>query len=197
MADRVILAARSAIELAPGRSGAAAAAPGVSVALIAPRLASVIAGKGAAALFQDICQRVWGFAPPVGPHGAANAGRTILGVGPGRFLFVDQTNDGAWPSDLASALDGVAAVCDQSDGYAIFEIGGVAARLVLAQGAPVDLHPAAFAADGVAVTTLAHMGAVIWRADDAFRIAVFRSHAGSFWTWFTASAAEYGLDTRA
>ena len=45
----------------------------------------------------------------------------------------------------------------------------------------------------VAVTVIAHVGAVVWRRNGCFAFAVFRSYAGSFWHWLAASAAEFGL----
>jgi heterotetrameric sarcosine oxidase gamma subunit len=61
------------------------------------------------------------------------------------------------------------------------------------KGVPIDLHPAAFA-DDVAVTVIAHIGAIVWQsAPDHFSIAIFRSYAGSFWHWRAASAAEFAL----
>jgi sarcosine oxidase subunit gamma len=94
--------------------------------------------------------------------------------------------------ELASLRD-MASLSDHSDGYAVFEIWGPAARAALAKGVPVDLHPESFT-DDVAVTVIAHIDAIVWRASqDQFAIAVFRSYAESFWYWLTASAAEFGL----
>jgi sarcosine oxidase subunit gamma len=110
-----------------------------------------------------------------------------LGVGPARWLFLGQSME-----ELASLRD-MASLSDHSDGYAVFEIWGPAARAALAKGVPVDLHPESFT-DDVAVTVIAHIDAIVWRASqDQFAIAVFRSYAESFWYWLTASAAEFGL----
>jgi len=112
---------------------------------------------------------------------------TALGVGPARWLFLGQSVE-----ELASLRD-MASLSDHSDGYAVFEIWGPAARAALAKGVPVDLHPDRFT-DDVAVTVIAHIDAIVWRtSQDRFAIAVLRSYAGSFWHWLSASAAEFGL----
>ena len=45
------------------------------------------------------------------------------------------------------------------------------------------------------MTAIAHIGVQLWQLDDAptYELAVPRSMAKSFWTWFSASAAEFGL----
>ena len=59
----------------------------------------------------------------------------------------------------------------------------------------------AFTVGNVAVTSVSHLGAIIWRLDDApdgrpvFEIAVARSLIESFHHWLDHSAAEFGLAT--
>ena len=128
--------------------------------------------------------------PPEGPRRATAGGASLLGVGPGRWLAV---RDGSAPlyEALARPLQGLAAVCDQGDGYAVFSVEGSAARRVLSKGVPVDLHPTAFGPDAVAVTLVAHTGAIVWRTEAGFRIAVFRSYRDSFRHWLDEAAAEF------
>jgi sarcosine oxidase subunit gamma len=122
-----------------------------------------------------------------GPRQSAHEGATALGIGPGRWLFLGRE------MDQLRQLAGRASLADHSDGYAVFEISGPKARDALAKGVPLDLDPAVFK-DDVAVTVIAHIGAIVWQsAPDRFAVAVFRSYAGSFWHWLAASAAEFGL----
>jgi sarcosine oxidase subunit gamma len=122
-----------------------------------------------------------------GPRQSRHEEATVLGIGPGRWLFLGRE------IDQLSQLVGRASLADHSDGYAVFEIWGPDVRSALAKGVPLDLHPGVFT-DDVAVTVIAHIGAIIWQcAPDRFAIAVFRSYAGSFWHWLAASAAEFGL----
>lgn len=115
-------------------------------------------------------------------------GTDYLGTGPGKWLAF-----GAIAPDIAAS----ASVIDQSGGYGVLEISGRDAVATLEKGIGIDLHPRAFAPDAVAVTTVAHMGVIVWRgAGDAWRLAVFRSNAASFWHWLEASAAVFGLVIR-
>jgi sarcosine oxidase subunit gamma len=53
-----------------------------------------------------------------------------------------------------------------------------------------------FATGSAATSVIALMGVTLWQVDDAptYDLAVFRSLAGSFWTWLTDSAAEFGVE---
>jgi sarcosine oxidase subunit gamma len=114
-------------------------------------------------------------------------GLSVLGIGPGRWLFLQDAAGG-----VLNSLQGLASLADQTDSYAVFEIGGRDARKVLAKGVPLDIHPSVFLEDDVAVTVIAHMGAIVWRDEpDCFVIAVFRSYTESFWHWLHASSAEF------
>lgn len=167
----------------------AGAGTGVRVRLIAPPLVSVLARAGKTEALIDKTQAAFGLALTDAPRRAAAGAVSALGVGPGRWLFV-----GAEPEDLETDLSGLASLSDHSDGYALFEIAGEAVRAVLAKGVALDLHPEVFTPDSVAVTVIAHIGAIVWRnGPDSFVIAVFRSYAASFWHFLSASAAEFGL----
>jgi len=154
---------------------------GVYVALREHRIVSVLARKEQTQALMEKTGIV------DAPRQSGTGGVTALGIGPGRWLFLGATQEELAPlSDLAS-------LSDHSDGYAVFEVWGPKARAALAKGVPVDLHPAVFT-DTVAVTVIAHIGAIVWQsATDRFSVAVFRSYAGSFWHFLSASAAEYGL----
>jgi methylglutamate dehydrogenase subunit D len=154
--------------LPAGRTGRAVGPPGVTVS---PRdhlgLATVMARNGGA------LSLVW--------------------AGPEQWLAV--SHDRSIARRLADDLAGLASVADQSDGRAVLRIGGPRARAALAKGCPLDLHPRAFGPGDTAVTAIAHVGVQLWQLDDAptYELAVPRSMAKSFWTWLSASAAEFGL----
>ncbi|WP_102108265.1 sarcosine oxidase subunit gamma [Oceaniglobus roseus] len=75
------------------------------------------------------------------------------------------------------ALDG-AAVTDQSDAWAMFDLSGPNVDRVLARICPVDLRPRVFPEGATARTLLGHMSASITRiAPETLRILVFRSMA--------------------
>jgi sarcosine oxidase subunit gamma len=99
----------------------------------------------------------------------------------------------------APALEG-AAVTDQSDGWAVLAISGVAAVDVLARLVPVDLRLAACPVGTVLRTQVSHMNACVLRTGDyAFEIMVFRSMARTAWHEIEAAmqtlAARTGLRT--
>ena len=133
---------------------------------------------------------------PGSPTRQAQGSHAYLGVGPGRWLATcDGAADNAWAVRLAHDLAGLAAVTDQSDGYAVMQVSGDKARAALAKGVTIDLHPRAFRPGDIAVTQIAHIGAIFWQVDDrpTYEIAIFRSLAGSFWHWLSASAEEFGM----
>ncbi|CAN1509296.1 COG4583 Sarcosine oxidase gamma subunit [Paracoccaceae bacterium] len=75
-----------------------------------------------------------------------------------------------------------AAVTDQSDGWTVLAVTGVAAVDVLARLVPMDLRPAAFPVKQVLRTQVSHMNAIILRTGDyAVEIMVFRSMARTAW----------------
>jgi sarcosine oxidase subunit gamma len=127
-------------------------------------------------------------------------GRDIgfVGLGPQSWLAISETGTPSFHASFRSLLDGTASVSDQSGGYAVFRVGGAAIRDTLAKGFPIDLDRHVFKAGDAATTIVSHIGATIWRRDDApdgtarFEISLFRSLAESFWHWFAESAAEFG-----
>jgi heterotetrameric sarcosine oxidase gamma subunit len=88
------------------------------------------------------------------------------------FLF------GAVPEGLAD----LAALTDQSDGWAGIALEGPGAADALMRLVPLDLRAAAFPPGQVARAPLNHMQAVLLRTgDQAFTLMVFRSMAESAW----------------
>lgn len=85
---------------------------------------------------------------------------------------------GALPDGAAEALAPLAALTDQTDGWAGLRLSGPAAEAVLARLVPLDLREAGFAIGATARSTLNHMPLLIWRAGPAeFHLRTFRSMA--------------------
>ena len=65
---------------------------------------------------------------------------------------------------------------------------------MLAKGCSLDLHPRVFKPGDAATTPIALIDCQLWQIDDtpSYDLAVPSSFAESFWSWLTASAAEYG-----
>jgi heterotetrameric sarcosine oxidase gamma subunit len=79
------------------------------------------------------------------------------------------------------AIEG-AALTDQSDGWTVLSVNGMAGAEVLARLVPIDLRLVAFPVGRAMRTQLNHMNVVILRSGDyAFEIMVFRSMARTAW----------------
>lgn len=79
---------------------------------------------------------------------------------------------------LSADLDGLAAVTDQSDAWAVVRLEGARVAEVLARLVPVDLRAQSFRQGHTARTLLGHMSVSITRVGDgAFEIMAFRSMA--------------------
>ena len=132
---------------------------------------------------------------PVGAEWTANNGVALLGTGPGKWLAINDTRDTEFVSNLETQLQGFASVVEQSDGLGVLRLGGPALSETLAKGVQIDLAPAAFPTGSVAVTSIAHIGATLWKVDDrpTIDVAVARSLSNSFLHWLEASASSCGL----
>ncbi|MGE7469802.1 sarcosine oxidase subunit gamma [Bosea sp. NPDC003192] len=179
----------------PGQIGAAGPAGVTATLLDGFGLATMIAAPGGTAALSTLVEGRAGIALPSTPKIASGASHDAIWSGPDQWLLRAATRDGF--SGLLDALSTQAAVSDQSDARAALRLSGPHVRDVLAKGVMLDLHPAAFAVGDTALTSIAHVGVHLWRLADGpdgsvFEIMVARSMVGSFWSWFAASAAEFG-----
>ncbi|HSF64110.1 MAG TPA: sarcosine oxidase subunit gamma [Paracoccaceae bacterium] len=95
-----------------------------------------------------------------------------------------------------NGLEGVAAVTDQSDGWAALHLHGPGAEAVLMRLVPLDLRALAFPPGRCTRAGLNHLPMVLWRPSlDAFTILVFRSMART--AWHELETAMTGLAARA
>lgn len=165
-------------------------------------IASLIGrGEGDEALAQALAKR-FGLDVPRQPGAVHENGQTLVWSGPGQWLLVSDSSDGF--ADALAALAPHAAVADQSQSRAALSIGGPKARRALAKGCMLDLHDSVFPTGFAALTTISYIGVQLWRVADAagpdgatFEMMVPRSMAGSFWSWLSASVAEFGCEVRA
>lgn len=180
----------------PGTFGAAGRKGVTATLLEGHGLASLIAGPGGAEALARRVEQSLGLALPATPRIVSGAaGHDVIWSGPDQWLL--RTRSRAQIPSLIAELEPDAAVADQSDARAALRLSGPHLRDALAKGVMIDLHPAAFAVGDAASTSVAHLGVQLWRLPDAaegpvFEIMVARSLAGSFWSWFAASAAEFG-----
>jgi sarcosine oxidase subunit gamma len=198
MADRRLVArpALTGFDRAD-RVGKASGPAGVAILLRGDlRIASVIARRGAVPELSAQVEKIFALALQSGPYRVARERHTILGIGPGRWMFLQECGAPEFAAELQRDLVGVASVSDHSDGYAVFEVSGICARKTLAKGVAIDLHANSFGTGDVAVTAAAHIGAILWQTNalPCYGLAVFRSYAESFWHWLSESAMEYGIE---
>lgn len=106
------------------------------------------------------------------------------------LLLVPYAEAPARTAALAEALAGSHhLVADVSDARAGFRLDGPGAREVLAKGAPVDLHPAAFGPGDLRRTRLGQVAAAFWMpAPERFELVCFRSVAAFVETWLRQAA---------
>lgn len=151
------------IALTPFNGLLPVSAGGVTLSEVAvDRLTSIAPFKGQeAAVARALEKAGLGWPAP----GASAKG--VMWFGMGKALAID--------ADLPD-LTGLAAVTDQTDGWAVARIDGAGALDVLARLVPADLRP--LPEGGTLRTLLGHMNASITRlGPDAFRLMVMRSMA--------------------
>jgi methylglutamate dehydrogenase subunit D len=160
-------------------------------------IAHIAARKDSLREVMEWMAAVGGTAPEDGPRCVTGHDMVLVGCAPGQwFSFSEGTGKATAVARLTDALAGIASIIDHSSGKVVFRITGARARDVLAKGCPIDLDPRAFAPGSAAATEIAHIGCQLWQVDEAptFDLLVNRSIAKSFWSWLTASAAEYGYE---
>jgi heterotetrameric sarcosine oxidase gamma subunit len=158
-------------------------------------LATVMVRKGQTAALAAAVKEQFDITLPAGPHGSGSDSTSFLGTGPGRWLVTHDARTPRFVDSLSPQLEGLASVVDQSDAYGVLRLSGPALLDVLAKGVAIDLSAPAFPAGSVAVTAIAHIGATLWKVDEAptIHVVVARSYAGSFLHWLEASTAVVGL----
>lgn len=184
----------------PGAFGAKGEPGVVATPLDGFGLATLIAAPGAAADLSRMVEARIGVSLPERPRIVSGRGNDVIWCCPDQWLLRAATREGF--AAILRDLSPHAAVSDQSHARAALRLTGPRVRDALAKGVMIDLHPDAFAVGDVAITSVAHVGAQFWRRADGpngavFEIMVPRSFAGSFWSWFVGSAAEFGCEVSA
>jgi sarcosine oxidase subunit gamma len=175
-------------------------APGEGVTVTAHDglgIASLIVAEGNEPALAQAVKARFGLDLPSRPRAVRSATHALVWAGPGHWLLIAKERKGL-AEDLV-ALSGFATVADQSDSRAALRLSGARIRDALAKGCKLDLHPSAFSPGSAALTSIAYIGVHLWQVEDGpdvgeatFEIMVPRSMAGSFWSWLSASAAEFG-----
>jgi sarcosine oxidase subunit gamma len=116
-------------------------------------------------------------------------GLSLLPTGPGVWLAVQERAPVDWSDEMEAKLKGLAGVSDQSSAYRTIEVSGADAERLLQRGVYVDLDESVFGPSGVVVSSIAHIGVILWKNGPHFRLAIPRSFFGSFQAWMRAASA--------
>jgi len=197
----VSLAERSALAgiAQPGRYGRAGATGVVIEERNDLAFASIICKRDKRFALINAVNTAFGFALPDGPRRVTRGHVTFAGVSSDQWIAsADGADAVGFAARVRARLGPFAAVSDQSDARLVLRVSGPRVREVLAKGVPVDLHPKAFRPGDIACTVVGYINTQIDMLDDAptYQLAAPRSMAGSFWSWLTASAAEFGYEVR-
>jgi len=130
---------------------------------------------------------------PLAPNRLAAMGPLrVLWLGPDEWLVVVPEEASAdLPTRLARALARRrAAISDLSSSRTIIEIGGAAARDLIAAGCGLDLHPRVFVPGQCAQTLLARVPVIVDQLDAAphYRVLVRRSYRSWLVDWLIDAA---------
>jgi sarcosine oxidase subunit gamma len=182
--------------LTPGRRGAPSSA-GMTLVERRVALAEVSARRGRAAELGATLRETLGVALPDPGRAVTSDGVAALWIAPATALIVGP------PVRLhaarAAIAPAIAAVVDQSGGYAVLRLAGPHAAAALAKGCRVDLDARAFGAGCVARTIVAQIPAIVHRiaVDAAFDLFVPLTLARSFAEFLLHAADEFGCDVGA
>jgi sarcosine oxidase subunit gamma len=189
---------RSALDgfATPGHFGRAGASGLTIVERTGIAFASINAKRDRRSALAAALDTAFGIALPDGPRRVTSGALTLAGSGQAQWIASAEGPDAAGlAARLRARISPFAAVTDQSDARLVLHLSGANLRDVLAKGVPIDLDPRVFKVGDVAVTLAAYVGVQIDRIDEAtYQLTTPRSTAGSFWSWLSASAAEFGYD---
>jgi methylglutamate dehydrogenase subunit D len=179
-----------------GRYGRSYGEPGIVISeRIGLGLATVAAREGKTDALSQAVASAYGVDLPTSSRVAQGSQVSFVAYGPGQWLAVSESlANEALARELSAKLAGLASISDQSGGRTVLRVSGPHARDVLAKGLPIDLDPRAFPPGSAATSAISHMGVQLWQLDDtrSYDLAIFRSVSESFWSWLSASAAEFG-----
>lgn len=187
-------AALDGFDILPGGPAAA----GVTLAEQAHRGKLILRGNGGDRSFARAVQTALGVAPPTEPNRVAVGGEaSLLWMRPTEWmaLLPAGTEDEA-AARLGTALaDQSAAVVDVSDQFALLRLAGAKARVVMAKGCAIDLHPRVFGPGCAAQSHIGRIAVLFHQTDETptYEILARRSLADYLWTYLADAGLEFGV----
>ncbi|MEE8245459.1 MAG: sarcosine oxidase subunit gamma family protein, partial [Pseudomonadales bacterium] len=146
--------------------------------------------------FLSAVESAIGVSPPVEPGFVAVSGsHKVLWLGPTEWLVgmpLDEHSDTTVTLDTKLRGQHVAIV-DLSDAMTLLTISGPDARLLLAKGCGLDLHPRVFGRDRCARSSLAKLGVLIHQTDElpSYDLYVDRGYADYAVRWLEQAAVSF------
>jgi len=162
---------------------------GVTIAERPATLIQSAARKGRQDALAAAIGKEFALALPAPGGSAVQGAYSAVWLQPGGWLIQAPAIEGAaLVQRLATALDGIAAVVDQSHGRLVLRLSGRQACAVLAKICRLDLHPRSFATGASATTLVGHVACTMRLVDEtpAFDLIVGASYA----TWLLEELIE-------
>jgi heterotetrameric sarcosine oxidase gamma subunit len=130
----------------------------------------------------------------VGAAGPAGS-RQILKTGPAQFWILGSEEHDLTAQLRAAVAPAIGAVTPLSHSRARIAVEGEGARVLLAKGIALDLHPEVFRVEHFALTGLHHTPVLLLRsAEDRYEIFALRTFALSVWDWLIDAAMPLGYE---
>ena len=179
----------------------AGASPSLVIAELAVGVAWNLRGDPSRSALVPACAGALALTLPQTPNTSTRGeDNALLWLGPRSWLFVGAP--GTLPDDFDATREALravgAALFDVSASYVAWSLTGSNAAAVLNAGCPLDLHPRALPAGACAQSLLGHVGALVYRPDDAERFVVMvpRSYSVDAWhdlrTWAESADCRMG-----
>lgn len=181
---------------APGRYGAPATPPGVSIAVLESSVATLIARPGRVTAAVARLAAHFGVAPIDAPVRTDLDGIALVGIAPGRWTAVSSEPPEVLVETLEAALGDDGFVVDQSGGQVVLALDGPKLPDLLASLVAIDLDPAVAPAAAAPTTVIDHLGATLLpgATSSERRLIVGRSSLAAGLRLIVATAASHGCE---
>ena len=133
-------------------------------------ITSIMPRAGKKKACSDALKAAHGVALPAAGRSSGKEGARLVWTGRDQYCLM-----GDAPAD--ASVSALAALTDQSDGWAVLRLEGENAGEIMARLCPIDLRDSQFKRGHTARTEVAHMMAVLTRLPNGYEIMVMRSFA--------------------
>ncbi len=139
-------------------------------------IATLAPFRGQGMAVADVLKSLWKTGLPKTGKTRTSKAATLFWSAPGQWLVTGDFD----PATLAQTLDGIAAVTDQSDAWAVLHLNGADATNILHRLTSLDIN--ALATGDIARTEVARLAGILRPLETGFEI------------WLPRSAARWGVE---